>query len=93
MVADRWLRKDHAQEGDSLPWLFAEERKLVLEVDMMNKREVTIPPRTHPLPEMILNYDLSDRREALLDVRWTRIRKQVLRWVRRILTLAGGGSK
>ena len=93
MVADRWLRKDHAQEGDSLPWLFAEERKLVLEVDMMNKRAVTIPPRTHPLPEMILNFDLSDRREALLDVRWTRIRKQVLRWVRRILTLAGGGSK
>ena len=84
----RKLTKEHPEEGKSLSWLMAEERRLVLEIDLMEIHGLTLPPETRPLRDILLRkYRVSDRKYALSDVRFRRIERQALRWVRRILTL------
>ena len=88
LVAEwRWLGRTYPEDGDSLAWLIAEDRRLVLEVTLMEKYGLTLPPATYPWTGILRDRDLTERREALSNVRWSRRRKQVLRWVRRILTL------
>ena len=83
----RWLGRTHPEDGGSLAWLFAEERRLVLELDIMKKYGLTLPPATHPWTGILRDIDFTQRREALSHVRLSRRRKQVLRSARRILTL------
>ena len=54
---------------------------------MMKKHRLTLPTETHSLSDILQDIELSRRRDALSDVRWSRRHRQVLRWVRRILTL------
>ena len=88
LVAEwRWLGRTHAEDGDSLAWLIAEDRRLVLEVTLMEKYGLTLPPTTYPWTGILRDRDLTERRKALSNVRWSRRRKQVRRLIRRILTL------
>ncbi len=89
-LVEEWRRltKEHPEEGKSLSWLMAEERRLVLEIDLLEIHGLTVPPRTHPLRDSLLRrYALEDLNQALSDVRIRRFHRQILRWVRRILTL------
>ena len=48
---------------------------------------MTLPPETYPLKGFDRNGQLNWRRTALYDTRRARAKRELLRWVRRILTL------
>ena len=60
LVAEwRWLGRTHAEDGDSLAWLIAEDRRLVLEVTLMEKYGLTLPPTTYPWTGILRDRDLT----------------------------------
>ena len=83
----RRLRKGHANRGRSLSWLVREERIRTLEVALLEKHGMTLPPETYPLRGIARDSQLSWRQKAVLQTHRRRVRRQMLRWVRRILTL------
>ncbi len=83
----RSLRRDHPHRGRSLSWLVTEERILGLELVMLEEHGLTLPPEVQPLRGFGRNGQINWRRTALYDTRRARARRQLLRWVRRVLTL------
>ena len=83
----RKLRRGHPNRGRSLSWLVREERVRTLEVALLEKHGMTLPPETYPLRGIARNSQLSWRQKAVFHTRKRRVRRQMLRWVRRILTL------
>ena len=83
----RRLRRGHPHRGRSLSWLVREERIRTLEVALLEKHGMTLPPETYPLRGIARDSQLSWRQKAVFHTRKRRVRRQVLRWVRRILTL------
>ena len=83
----RRLRRSHPNRGRSLSWLVREERIRTLEVALLEKHGMTLPPETYPLRGIARDSQLSWRQKAVFHTRKRRVRRQVLRWVRRILTL------
>ena len=83
----RRLRKGHPHRGRSLSWLVREERVRTLEVALLEKHGMTLPPETYPLRGIARDSQLSWRQKAVFHTRKRRVRRQMLRWVRRILTL------
>ena len=88
-LVDEWrrLRDNHPNKGGTLTWLTAEERIRELEVAMLEEHGLTLPPETEPLRGLWRSSQLNWRRMALRDVRRARSRRELLRWVRRALTL------
>ena len=64
-----------------------EERILNLELAMAEEHGLTLPPETQPLAGVWRNGQLSWRWTALYDTQRERVKRELLRWVRRILTL------
>ena len=58
-----------------------------LEVAMIGKHELTLPPDTPPVHPSQRERYLGWRRRALWDIQRERVWRELLRWVRRILTL------
>ena len=83
----RKLREGNTVSGASLSCLEAEVRIRELEVTMLEEHGLTLPPETEPLRGLWRRSQLNWRREALHDLRRVRTRRELLRWVRRILTL------
>ena len=65
----------------------AEVRIRELEVAMLEEYGLTLPPETEPLRGLWRRSQLNWRREALHDLRRAKARRELLRWVRRVLTL------
>ena len=88
-LVEEWrrLRSVHPPEGRSLSWLEREHRLRTLELSMMEKHELTLPPEEEPLRGFARRDQTSWRWEALGDARKVIAKKKLLRWVRRILTL------
>ena len=88
-VIEEWrsLRRGHPHRGRSLSWLVTEERILGLELAMLEEHGLTLPPEVQPLRGFGRNGQINWRRTALYDTRKARARRQLLRWVRRVLTL------
>ena len=88
-LVDEWrrLRDNHPNRGGDLTWLTVEERIRELEVAMLEEYGLTLPPETEPLRGLWRSSQLNWRRMALRDVRRARSRRELLRWVRRALTL------
>ena len=88
-LVEEWrrLRRVHPHQGRSLSWLEREHRLLTLEVSMMEKHELTLPPETQPLRGFGRKDQIAWRWEALRDTRKALARRKMLRWVRRVLTL------
>ena len=88
LVAEwRVLRDRHPAAGSGLSWLVDEQRVLELEVAMIEDFGLTLPPEKRPLGGPSRRAQLSWRQAALDDARRARARWQLLRWVRRALTL------
>ena len=78
----RTLSEGHSAKGRSLSWLASEERIRELE-----EHGLTLPPETQPLTGIWRSSQLNWRKDALYDARRARARRELLRWVRRVLTL------
>ena len=88
-LVEEWrsLRAGHPNQGSSLSWLTTQERLLVLELAMLEEHGLTLPPEKQPLRGFGRDGQTSWRRTALTDTRKALARRQLLRWVRRVLTL------
>ena len=87
-LVEEWrkLRDGHPNQGRSLSWLTTRERLLVLELGMLEVHGLTLPPEKQPLRGFGRSGQTNWRRMALGDTRKALARRQLLRWVRRILT-------
>ncbi len=83
----RALRSGHPNRGNGLSWLADEERLMEVEVALLEDHGFTLPPEKEELRGFARSGQLDWRKRALQDTRRSRIRKERLRWVRRILTL------
>ena len=87
IVEWRGLKDTHPNRGSSLSWLVTEERVLSVELALLEEHGMTLPPETYPLRGFDRNGQLNWRRTALYDTRRARAKRELLRWVRRALTL------
>ncbi len=88
LVAEwRDLRKRHPTRGRGLPWLAEEERLRLLEIALIGEHGLTIPPDTEPWDEFGLRTQVRWRTQTLRRVSGERLRAQLRRWTRRLLTL------
>ena len=83
----RTLWAVHSPMGKGLAWAVRRERILELEVAMLEEHGLTLPPETAPLRGLDRREQLSWRQRELAGVRRRRARLELLRWVRRALTL------
>ena len=87
IVEWRELRSSHPNEGKGLSWLVEEERLMEVEVALIEDHGFTLPPEKEALRGLARRSQLTWRKKALYDTRRARVRRERLRWVRRILTL------
>ena len=92
IVEWRELKDTHPSQGRGLSWLVAEERRLVVELTLLEEHGLTLPPQTYPLRGLDRAGQTSWRKTALYDTRQARARREHLRWVRRVCSLGSGGS-
>ena len=78
----RGLWKTHSAGGRGLAWLEVEERVRELEVAMLERHGLTLPPETMPLTGLWRSSQLNWRRETLREVRravaWRRLARRIL---------------
>ena len=82
-----WRDHDNRRRCRSLPWLTTEARIRELEVAMLERHGLTLPPETEPLRGLDRGAQLNWRRKALRDTRRALSRRKRLRRARRLLTL------
>ena len=87
IVEWRQLRAGHPNQGRGLSWLIEEERLMEVEVALIEDHGFTLPPEREALRGLARRSQLTWRKKAFNDTRGARIRRERLRWVRRILTL------
>lgn len=87
LVAE-WRRLTRQRgDGTKLDQVKTRERIMALEIAMIEGYELTLPPDTDPLHPSPRESYLRWRRRALADLQTERVRRELLRWVRRVLTL------
>ena len=83
-----WRRLNQQREkGTKLDQVKTRERIMALEIAMIGEYELTLPPDTYAIHPSERRGYLGWRRRALADLQTERARRELLRWVRRILTL------
>ena len=87
IVEWRELEAAHPNRGKSLSWLVTQERLLTVELALLEEHGMTLPPETYPLRGFARDGQTGWRRTALYDMRRARSKRELLRWVRRVLTL------
>lgn len=87
LVAE-WRRLTRQRgDGTKLDQVKTRERIMELEIALIEEYELTLPPDTDPLHPSQREGYLRWRRRALADLQTERVRRELLRWVRRVLTL------
>ncbi len=88
-LIDEWrkLRASHPSRGKGLSWLVDYEGILELELAMLENHGLTLPPEKQPLTGHWRRGQLSWRWTVLYDTQRARAKRELLRWVRRVLTL------
>lgn len=86
---EEWRRLGHGgvTKTKGLSRLKERERVLRLELPMVNEHGLTLPPEKQPLVGIWRNDQRRWREKALDDVYGQRVKRELLRWVRRLLTL------
>lgn len=83
-----WRRLNQRRgHGTKLDQVTTRERIMALEIAMIGEYELTLPPDIHPLHPSQREGYLRWRRRALADLQTERARRELRRWVRRVLTL------
>ena len=65
----------------------AQECKLQLEIEMIDKHELTLPPNTYPWDLSARRNEMRIKQQVLREVRVERALAQLRRWLRRVFTL------
>ena len=86
IVEWRGLKETHPNQGKGLDWLVVEERFLALELTLLEKHGMTLPPETYPLRGLERSAQTSWRKTALFDTRRALRKAERLLKVRRALT-------
>ena len=86
----RELWKDHSNRGKGLKWLRTEQRIRELEVAMMERHGLTLPPEKTPLRGSWRRSQLNWRKDTFREVRRAVFRRRL---VRRVLTCGLWGSR
>ncbi|MDE2867133.1 MAG: hypothetical protein OXR64_03035 [Chloroflexota bacterium] len=82
-----WRRLNQQREkGTKLDQVKTRERIMALEIAMIGEYELTLPPDTDRLHPSQREGYLRWRRRALADLQTERARRELRRWVRRVLT-------
>ena len=82
-----WRRLNRRREvGTKLDQVKTRERIMALEIAMIGEYALTLPPDTYAIHPSEREGYLRWRRRALADLQTERARRELLRWVRRILT-------
>ncbi len=88
LVAEwRRLRGDDAQRGSAVERARAEERRWEIEIELIARYGLALPPETEPLHPSRRDDQLRWRRVTLRRVHGERVRAERLRLLRRVLTL------
>ena len=77
---------DTLKTGPALRLAVAHERMLELEIELIDRHELTLPPRTYPWDSFDRRSHLWTRKEALSRARVERARADLRQWLRRKLT-------
>ena len=88
-LVEEWRRiwkAGHRAEGRGLAWLRAEERVRTLEVALLERHGLTLPPEKMPLRGLDRRDQLVWRRRRLHRVRRSLARAELWRWLREKLT-------
>ena len=83
----RELSKGHPVKGKTLTWMKRQERVLELEVRLLDEFQLTLPLERHPIDKEWRSKLLRWHDDDLRSIRGRIVRRLMLRWVRRILTL------
>ncbi len=83
----RDLKETHPDRGGGLDWLLVEERFMAVELALLEEHGLTLPPETYPLRGLDRGNQVNWRRKALQDTRRARRKLELLRWLRRVVTL------
>ena len=88
-VVHEWreLSKGHPVKGKTLTWMKRQERVLELEARLLDEFQLTLPPERHPIDKEWRRKLLRWNDDDLRSMRGRIVRRLMLRWVRRILTL------
>lgn len=87
-VVAEWRRLCRQREdGTKLDQVKTRERIMALEIALIEEYKLTLPPDTYPLHPSQREGYLRWRRRVLADLQTERVRRELLRWVRRVLTL------
>ncbi len=83
----RELSRGHPVKGKTLSWMKRQERMLEVEQRLLDEFQLTLPPDRRPLTKEWRKKQLRWHDEDLRSIRGRIVRRLMLRWVRRILTL------
>ena len=87
IVEWRGLKDARPNDGKGLEWLHTQERILEVELALLEEHGMTLPPEKQPLRGLDRSGQTNWRRTALYDTRRARAKQELLRRVRRVLTL------
>ena len=83
----RELKETHPNRGRGLEWLLEKERLLEVELALLEEHGLTLPPETYPLRGLDRGAQVNWRHKALVDTQRARQKREVLLWLRRVLSL------
>ena len=83
----RELKETHPNRGKGLEWLLEKERLLEVELALLEEHGLTLPPETYPLRGLDRGAQVNWRQKALVDTQRARAKREILRWLRRVLSL------
>ena len=83
----REVSTGHPVKGTTLTWMKRRERVLELEVRLLGEFQLTLPPDRHPIDKEWRRKQLRWHDDDLRSIRRRIVRRLMLRWVRRTLTL------
>ena len=87
LLEDEWRALDLRREtGTKLDRARARERIMALEIAMIDDHGLTLPPASSPMHPDEKRDHLGWRWRALDDLRWERVKQEMLGKIRRILT-------
>jgi len=94
-VVAEWRRALRAldEPPHTLAWLKATERLLMLEIQLLDDRWLTLPPDEHPWDIVRRDNELQLRQHRLRELRRQRVWTEPLHWAARLVTLGRFGGE
>ncbi|MYD36321.1 MAG: hypothetical protein F4X20_04790 [Dehalococcoidia bacterium] len=83
----REVENGHRYKGKTLTWMKRHERLLEVERRLLDEFQLTLPPARHPIDKEMRRKLLRWNEDDLRSIRGRIVRRLMLRWVRRILTV------